>query len=489
MKNQELELGEELKESLNQNGLIGKIWPKYKRSILIGVVAIIALAVIYAEGLQYYTTNFFPETYINGINYGNTSRDSVWSYVEGIKPQVQIDVAGQDDSHFTFALADISEEYVFADESAIAEGAGSDIWAWPIHCLGRRDITAKVVLNITNKEVKDYLDKAYAKMDIIEPQDAYVEGYDKSKKSFTVVEEVYGNKPDTQLVADIIMQKLEEMDTTVEGSIDVDLIAAGAIEKPSVTSDDKELNDVVAKANKYLKSDITYNWNGSEVHIPVDTIASWVSIDGTEVTLDEAAIKKYLNGLAEEYDTYEKAGSFKTADGRVKSIPRRLFGFKADIGKEAGRLAEQIEKGASVTLDVYSRNKGYVIGSNDWGNSYVEVDMTAQVLYLWVDGNQVLSTPVVTGDMATGCNSPEGIFGVKYKKTETVLRGATWNDFVYYWMPYWKNYGMHDATWRDQFGGEIYKTSGSHGCVNIPLEAAGVVFNTVDTGFPVICYY
>ena len=29
---------------------------------------------------------------------------------------------------------------------------------------------------------------------------------------------------------------------------------------------------------------------------------------------------------------------------------------------------------------------------------------------------------------------------------------------------------MHDATWRGKFGGQIYKTSGSHGCINLPLS-------------------
>ena len=30
------------------------------------------------------------------------------------------------------------------------------------------------------------------------------------------------------------------------------------------------------------------------------------------------------------------------------------------------------------------------------------------------------------------------------------------------------NIGIHDASWRDTFGGTIYKTSGSHGCINVP---------------------
>ena len=51
------------------------------------------------------------------------------------------------------------------------------------------------------------------------------------------------------------------------------------------------------------------------------------------------------------------------------------------------------------------------------------------------------------------------------------------------------NIGMHDATWRSAFGGDIYRTNGSHGCINLPFEKAKIIYDYVYTGFPVICYY
>ncbi|MFR8249264.1 MAG: L,D-transpeptidase [Lachnospiraceae bacterium] len=56
-------------------------------------------------------------------------------------------------------------------------------------------------------------------------------------------------------------------------------------------------------------------------------------------------------------------------------------------------------------------------------------------------------------------------------------------------MPFNGNVGIHDAdTWRSEYGGEIYKTSGSHGCVNTPTANAEKIFNTVEIGTPVIVY-
>ena len=56
-------------------------------------------------------------------------------------------------------------------------------------------------------------------------------------------------------------------------------------------------------------------------------------------------------------------------------------------------------------------------------------------------------------------------------------------------MPYNGGVGMHDATWRNKFGGEIYKTSGSHGCINLPLSIAKELYEEVETGFPVVSYW
>ena len=87
------------------------------------------------------------------------------------------------------------------------------------------------------------------------------------------------------------------------------------------------------------------------------------------------------------------------------------------------------------------------------------------------------------------CVTPAGVFGISYKTTNAVLRGATYETPVNYWMPFYGNFGMHDATWRSEFGGDIYIANGSHGCVNLPLDAAATIYQHISAGFPVICYY
>ena len=139
---------------------------------------------------------------------------------------------------------------------------------------------------------------------------------------------------------------------------------------------------------------------------------------------------------------------------------------------------------------LFAEYKGAQKGSDDIGNSYVEIDLTNQHLYLFQNGSIVLETDFVSGNMSkAGCMTPPGVFGLTYKTKNAVLRGADYETPVNYWMPFNGNVGMHDATWRGSFGGTIYLTSGSHGCVNLPLNMAAAIYEYVSTGFPVVCYY
>ena len=75
-----------------------------------------------------------------------------------------------------------------------------------------------------------------------------------------------------------------------------------------------------------------------------------------------------------------------------------------------------------------------------------------------------------------------------YTEKNATLRGENYETPVTYWMPFAGNVGMHDATWRSSFGGSIYKYSGSHGCINLPLDAAKVIFENVKKNYPVLVY-
>ena len=100
-----------------------------------------------------------------------------------------------------------------------------------------------------------------------------------------------------------------------------------------------------------------------------------------------------------------------------------------------------------------------------------------------------MESEFVSGNAARGFDTPAGIYGITYKEQDAMLVGENYETPVSYWMPFNGNIGLHDAVWRDSFGADIYKKSGSHGCINMPYLKAKELYGEIAKGTPVICYY
>ncbi len=136
-------------------------------------------------------------------------------------------------------------------------------------------------------------------------------------------------------------------------------------------------------------------------------------------------------------------------------------------------------------------------GYNDIGSTYIEVDLSSQHMYYYQGGSIIFDSDIVSGDIRYDDRAtPPGIFTLYYKKSPDVLRGAKKPDGTYeyetsvtYWMPFNGGIGFHDATWQAYFGGDRYTYAGSHGCINMPLDAAATLYSIIDTNVPIVCFY
>ena len=128
-------------------------------------------------------------------------------------------------------------------------------------------------------------------------------------------------------------------------------------------------------------------------------------------------------------------------------------------------------------------------GTNDL-LEYVEINITQQHLWFYKNGQLVVESNVVTGNVSKKQETQTGIFPIAYKQSPATLipSNETNGTPVQYWMPFYDGQGLHDASWRTAFGGNIYQTNGSHGCVNLPPAVAAAIYDNIDTGTPVILY-
>ena len=196
-----------------------------------------------------------------------------------------------------------------------------------------------------------------------------------------------------------------------------------------------------------------------------------------------------MASLRKKHDTVFRPRTFQTSYGTEITIKNGDYGWWMDTDQEVAELTEMIEQGQSGERTPVYRQTAASYDTPDYGNTYVEINLTAQHLFLYKDGQLILESDFVSGNVARGYTTPGGIFGLTYKQRDATLTGETYRTPVSFWMPFNNNIGMHDATWRREFGKNIYLTNGSHGCINLPYSAAKEIYGYVEKNTPVICYY
>ncbi len=210
--------------------------------------------------------------------------------------------------------------------------------------------------------------------------------------------------------------------------------------------------------------------------------------DGS-LCISEEKVSAFTEGLCDEYDTYKKERKFLSTRGDLITILKGSYGTLIDRDKEKEYLLRALTEQVSETHIPEYLIEPYHKGKDDIGGTYIEIDMTEQKMYLYIDGTCTVETDIVTGCTKKGRGTPEGVYSVYAKQRNRTLRGADYSAFVKYWMPINGNVGIHDADWRDRFGGEIYVRSGSHGCINTPPDKMKTIYEAVEVGTPVILFY
>jgi len=130
----------------------------------------------------------------------------------------------------------------------------------------------------------------------------------------------------------------------------------------------------------------------------------------------------------------------------------------------------------------------------EMSDTYVEVDISDQKLYMYKDGNLVLEADVITGKNTKESKTDIGYTQVLSKQYKTYLSGSSWkNVYVDYFIQFNNNAeGFHDADgWRndsDYNNKELYKTNGSHGCVNMKQSDVEILDYYTEVGTPVLIH-
>ena len=302
-----------------------------------------------------------------------------------------------------------------------------------------------------------------------------------------------------------------------------------AVQKPQITSDNPKLAQAAKDANAYLAATQTLTANNQTVMtLGAADIAPWVKVaddltvsldssqltgwvesnlavkvaDDLTVSLDSSQLTGWVeSNLAPRLETVGTARTYQRADGKQVSVQGGNYGWSVDSDALAETLGKNVSSKTAATVAVPWLNEGaaWAPGGADWGARYIDCDLTEQHARMYdASGALIWESDFVSGDESEGRGTPVGVYAINSNKgTNKTLKGLDENhdgepDYISevdYWMPFYENLvAFHDADWRYSFGGEIYLTNGSHGCVNLPPAAAAELFQITQVGDPVVVH-
>lgn len=454
-----------------------------KKGLIIGISSVVVLmAAAYAGVGYYFHDHFYPGTVINETNFSLGTADTAEEKIKEDAEDYLLAIHDREDRVTYISGKDIDYHYE-SDGSIQKVMDKQNSMLWPLYISKDHSHTVNVKLTYDESKLVKLVEgmDCFKEENIEKPEDAYLKYTD---NGYEIVPEKKGNQPlEEQIMLDV-KAVIEERQAVLKLN-DSDYM------QPAVTSEDPKLQEKLQVTEKYKNMSITYEIEGIRIRCWMDRrYCPGLTInDDLSVTVDPDMAASYAQQLASKYNTYAATRSFVTTNGDTIKIGGGDYGWVIDKKGEAARIIEDIEKGESVTREPEYEQRAFVEGADDIGNTYIEIDYTNQHLWYYKDGSLLMDSDLVSGNLNNGNGSPDGVFKIISRQSPATLVGEDYESDVTYFMPFAYNVGLHDASWRSNFGGSIYKNSGSHGCINLPYDAADTIYKNVELGTPVVAYY
>lgn len=334
-----------------------------------------------------------------------------------------------------------------------------------------------------SKDYWDYSIKTAELYDLIkeynkDKEESVNASYDIKDNKFVLVNEVVGTQIDSQSFVSAITSSLDKY-----GFLSDELKISDYYIKPEVT--DEIMQTTIDDANKYADWYVKYS-DGSKYTIDAERdITLTYDNDSFKMEVNNEFLADIVKDVNSKFTTVGSDWDFKTTDGENVKVSGGTWGNQVDKESELAELQELFSK-----CEVQdNREPVYSSSYTDIGNTYVEVSISKQHVWVYENGNCVMDTDCVTGDAHLSRDTPKGVYYISECIDGKYLTGDNYKTWVNKWMRLTNTgIGLHDAYWRSAFGGSIYKTNGSHGCINLPAKFASDLFEKAYRGMPVIIY-
>lgn len=460
---------------------------RFAKSMAAACVGIAAYGLVYAAGVSYFSTHFVPGTMVNGSNVSWCTEAELASQLEANAMKYEKTVKAGD-LQITLNADDIGLT-TNSDTSAHEARERIDAWSWPLQLFNPQRITVEEGTSFDEERLSQSVASAVDAYNenATDPRDAGVE-FDEETRSYKVRKQKLG----TKLNKDAVVKAVRTNVAAQEGETD---LGNEVLEQPERKEDAPELVEAVEKANNLLDLDIPLVKDGrEEARVSRDQLADWVHVeDDLSVSVDSEAVAAWTRDtLSERMTTSDDEYDYSLdAEATTSSLLRGMENTSEDaVGIEVVATKKEVPQ---------ETQQANASGSWDKGQGrYIDVDLGSQYAWFYdANGSVIWESYIVSGNTGVGRSTPTGTYNIYAKETNQELVGMDYDHDGYpdyrsrvnYWMPFSGGYGLHDATWRDSFGGDIYSYDGSHGCVNLPYDAAASLFSLASVGEKVIVHW
>lgn len=471
---------------------------KHKGLKITGLAAAMAVVVAgcaYAGMTYYYSDRFFEGTWINGIDCSGKTAYEVETALADKVQDYSIQVSSRNQEPQMITGEQINYQYLSTGETLqLLKNQKPYEWIKGFYEQKSYTVAENVAYDKTLLQQQVTALNCAKTENQTAPENAYVAFKD---NQFQIVPETEGTQLNVKQAYRILNQAVAD----TQASIDFGT-APDAYVSAEVTQNDPELQSALEACNNYTKASITYTFGEQTATLDGNTIKDWLQFDEKgQLLMDDNTfhqhIADYVAQLAATYNTVGTEREFHTTSGRTVYVYSSVYGWAINQAAEAAQLAQEIQSGTQTTREPIYEQTANSHGLNDLGNTYIEVDLSNQHMYYYQSGSLIFDSEFVSGNMSySDRQTHAGIFTLYSKTSPSVLRGDKKPDGTYeyeepvdYWMPFDGGIGFHDAPWRDAFGGDIYLTNGSHGCINLPPENAAVLYSIIDYNVPIVCFY
>lgn len=453
--------------------------------LLIGssITLVCLLILVYFLATNYYRDHYYKNTTINGIDCSNKTVDEAISllryeadnYVLTIEERNDIveHIVGSD-IEFTISFGDVLED-ILTKQSPY-------LWFTGIFKKSEHQFDSMICYN------KDKLIEKINELDAFnptiaeEPKNAYISDY--TENGYTIIEATQGSLLNKEPVVKYIIEAVENFNDKIKLD-DYD----NCYVKPTIFSDDEALNSLVKILNQYTSTVLTYHFGDVTEVLDGSIIHTWLSVNkDNQVVLDENKVKEYVDYIGKTYNSFGRKRTFKTSYNKTIKVEGGDYGWWLNRVAERNEIIEAVLAGKQEEKNPAYYQTAQQYGSDDIGNTYVEINLSAQHLFYYKDGELIVESDFVSGNIAKDHGTPVGTYSITYKERDATLVGEDYEQPVKYWMPFNGSIGLHDADWRKAFGKDIFLTRGSHGCINLPPKVAKKIYENISKGTAVICY-